>query len=66
MQLRINGQPYPLEQPISLHHLMEKLGYEQKSIAVALNGRFIPRHQYFSCILEDAQELEVVSPMQGG
>jgi len=66
MQLLINGEPYAVEQPLSLHQLMQKLGYEPKSIAVALNGRFIPRHQYISCILEDAQEVEVVSPMQGG
>ncbi len=66
MQLLINGEPYQVEEPISLHHLIEKLGYERKSIAVALNGRFVPKHQYISCLLEDAQELEVVSPMQGG
>lgn len=66
MQLLINGKPYPLEAPISLHHLVEKLGYDRNSIAVALNGCFVPRHQYIACILEDAQELEVVSPMQGG
>lgn len=66
MQLLINGEPYRLDEPISLHHLMDRLGYEQNSVAVALNGRFIPRHQYVACMLEDAQELEVVSPMQGG
>jgi sulfur carrier protein len=66
MQLLINGKPHQVENPLSLHHLLTELGYEPKSIAVALNGRFIPRHQYISCLLEDAQELEVVAPMQGG
>jgi sulfur carrier protein len=66
MQLLINGQLHQVEKPTSLHHLLEALGYDPKSIAVALNGRFVPRHQYISCILEDAQELEVVAPMQGG
>ena len=65
-QLLVNGTPLSLQEPISLYQLLEKLGYEQNSIAVALNGNFIPRHQYKTCILENAQALEIVSPMQGG
>lgn len=66
MQLLINGESVSLEESTSLYHLLEKLGYEQNSIAVALNGTFIPRHQYKTCLVENAQELEIVSPMQGG
>jgi sulfur carrier protein len=66
MQLLINGETRQVEKPLSLYHLLEGLGYEPKSIAVALNGRFVPRHQYISCMVEEAQELEVVAPMQGG
>lgn len=69
MLLLINGEPRQIEKSTNLHHLLEELGYEPKSIAVALNGRFVPRHEYTSCVLEgggDTQALEVVSPMQGG
>ena len=66
MQLRVNGEKHYVEAPLSLQHLLEKLGYESRSIAVALNGCFVPRHEYALRILEDQQELEVVGPMQGG
>jgi len=66
MQLLINGEPITLQESTTLSHLLAKLGYEQNAIAVALNGTFIPRHQYETCIVENAQALEIVSPMQGG
>lgn len=66
LQLLINGKPVSLQEPISLHHLLEKLGYERNAIAVALNGSFIPRHQYTTYMVQNAQALEIVSPMQGG
>lgn len=66
MHLRINGESHHVEHSLNLQHLLEKLGYEPKSIAVAINGKFIPRHQYPTLPLVDQQELEVVSPMQGG
>jgi sulfur carrier protein len=67
MQLRINGKKQEVGEGImSLRHLLEKLGYEPDSIAVALNGQFVPRHQYTTCMVQDEHELEVVAPMQGG
>jgi len=66
MQLRINGENHQVDQILSLQHLLEKMGYEPKSIAVAINGQFVPRHQYTTWHLQDQQELEVVAPMQGG
>jgi sulfur carrier protein len=66
MQLRINGKSHQVSGSMSLQHLLEKLGYEPQSIAVAVDGQFVPRHQYPSCQLRDEQDLEVVAPMQGG
>jgi sulfur carrier protein len=69
MQLRINGKSHQVgdqTKSMSLQHLLEKLGYEPQSIAVAVDGRFVPRHQYASCVVQADQDLEVVAPMQGG
>jgi sulfur carrier protein len=67
MQVRVNGKLHSVDAaPTSLQGLLETMGYEPKSIAVAVDGHFVPRHQYTSYILKDAQDLEVVSPMQGG
>jgi sulfur carrier protein len=66
MQLRINGKDHHVSGGLSLQHLLEKLGYEPQSIAVAVDGQFVPRHQYVNCMLQDDHDLEVVAPMQGG
>ncbi len=66
MQLQINGETHQLNESLSVEALLEKLGYEPKSIAVAINGEFVPRHQYTTYLLQDQEALEVVAPMQGG
>lgn len=66
MQLLINGEPHHTSDGLTLLHLLEHLGYEPKSIAVAINGRFVPRHEYPTYPLQDQQALDVVAPMQGG
>ncbi|MCE3234161.1 MAG: hypothetical protein K0Q50_341 [Vampirovibrio sp.] len=66
MQLLINGEPHQIQDASTLQQLLENLGYEPKSIAVAIDGCFIPRHQYGTFELSDQQALDVVAPMQGG
>lgn len=34
--------------------------------AVALNGEFVPREHYSGITLKNGDQLEIVSPMQGG
>ena len=66
MQLLINGEAHQVADNPSLTHLLDTLGYEPKSIAVAIDGCFVPRHAYATFQLRDQQALDVVAPMQGG
>lgn len=66
MQLVINGETREFEEIGTVQQLLEKMGYEPKSIAIAIDGQFVPRHQYATFQLEDRQALDVVAPMQGG
>ena len=66
MSVLVNGDSRPSEPGLTLRQALTAWGYEPKSIAVALNGEFVPRHRYDGLILEDGQELEIVAPMQGG
>lgn len=66
MQLNVNGQYHECQDGLSLRQALEHLGYEPKAIAVALDGQFVPKHRYNTCVLHDQQQLEVLSPMQGG
>jgi sulfur carrier protein len=66
MYLQIIGKPHEIAPTPNLQDLLHQLGYEPQSIAVAIDGQFVPRHQYTTYILHDQQALEVVAPMQGG
>ncbi|WP_303673774.1 sulfur carrier protein ThiS [Vampirovibrio chlorellavorus] len=66
MQLLVNGEPHQVPEATSVQDLLNQLGYEPKAIAVAVDGDFVPKHQYATLALRPAQSVEVLSPMQGG
>jgi len=52
----------------SLGELLDELGHEPTSggIAVALNGKVVPRRDWSSTRLADGDSVEVVGAVQGG
>lgn len=71
MQLVINGESQTVDtlsdiETITLEALLQQFGYEVRSVAVAMNGQFVPRKEYASKVLNEGQSLEILSPMQGG
>ncbi len=67
MQVVINGNTHQLskDQP-SIQSLLESLGYETPSVAVAINGTFVPRNTFATRLVQPEEVLEILSPMQGG
>jgi thiamine biosynthesis protein ThiS len=55
-----------IRQATNVDELLQELGYERQSVAVASDGNFLPKQQYKTLILKDDMELEVLVPMQGG
>jgi sulfur carrier protein len=66
MPLLVNGKTRPFDPGLTLRQALAGWGYEPQSVAVALDGAFVPRHQYDRLTLEEGQALEIVAPMQGG
>ncbi|WP_373531319.1 sulfur carrier protein ThiS [Vampirovibrio sp.] len=66
MKLLINGETQQVPDTLSVAALLKTLGYDSQSIAVAVDGTFVPRHQYTTQTLKEAQTLDIVAPMQGG
>lgn len=66
MRIVINGQVKTLSAALDLASVLKAEGYEGKLVAVAKNGRFVPRADYANTNLEDGDEIEIVAPMQGG
>ncbi len=66
-QIRVNGRTLP-HVTGELPTLLTNLGYssDQQGIAVALNGRVIPRGQWADQTIADGDEIDIVGAVQGG
>lgn len=65
MKLIINGEEKQIEAKTLEALMIELGGYETKS-AVAVNGGFIPKSSHATMELSAGDEIEILSPMQGG
>lgn len=66
MKITLNGKAQNLEAPLNLYDVIEQQGYVEMLIAVARNGEFVPKTNYKDTDLQDGDDLEIVSPQQGG
>ncbi|MEH6567151.1 MAG: sulfur carrier protein ThiS [Halopseudomonas sp.] len=66
MQIHLNGEPYSLEQAISLSELVEQLGLAGKRLAIELNLDIVPRSQHAETLLSDGDRVEIVHAIGGG
>lgn len=65
-QISINGEPHPLDGPVSLYTLLDSLHLEPSKIAVECNMEIVPRSRYPALILKDGDRLEIVHFIGGG
>jgi thiamine biosynthesis protein ThiS len=66
MHITLNGNPYELQERLSFSQFVKSLGYEHNSIAIAADGKHIPRSEWDKRYLETEQSVEIIAPMQGG
>jgi sulfur carrier protein len=66
VQILVNGREQETDASQTVEELLKELGYQQNSVAVALDGEFLPRRLYAATKLEDRMDLEILLPMQGG
>jgi sulfur carrier protein len=66
MQIIINGQPTPLEKPLSVQELLHRLGYLDHFVAVAVNQECVLRRNYGTQFVQAEDQIEILAPMAGG
>lgn len=64
--MKVNGEVQVLARQITLTEFLREQGYAPEKVAVELNGEIIPRREYASKILTDADKLEIVCFVGGG
>lgn len=65
IRLTVNGDSESLAVS-SIRGLLDALSYDSDFIAVAINQTVIPRTRWGEGILRDGDDVEIVSPRQGG
>jgi sulfur carrier protein len=65
MQIVINGELSPLEQPLSIARLLEQLAVRGR-LAVEVNGEIVPRSQFDAYHLQPNDTVEIVKAIGGG
>ncbi len=66
MQIAVNGEKKSICETASLEIALDELQVETRYFAVAINRVFVPKSLYATTMLKDGDELEILSPMQGG
>lgn len=66
MKITINNREIELEQSCDVASVLAIYGLQEKIFALAINGCVIPRSDYASTTLKEADQIDILIPMQGG
>lgn len=67
MDITLNGQSHSANDDDTVTSLVASLGHDDDApIAVAINGEMIPRSRWNAVFIAEGDDVEIVSPMQGG
>jgi sulfur carrier protein len=66
IELSVNNESVSLANKTMLSDALQKLGYGDSKIAVAINGEFVPRSTYSERELLNGDQIDIVKPVGGG
>ncbi|MES2142262.1 MAG: sulfur carrier protein ThiS [Pseudomonadota bacterium] len=66
ISIQFNQQSVKCKKHISLEQLLVQQGYSGDYFAVALNRHFIPKPNYRSVQIQEHDQVEIITAMQGG
>lgn len=65
--IEVNGHPEPLEvDKLEAVLSSRRIGGDSQGVAVALNGRVVPREQWGATRIEKGDRIEIVRALRGG
>ena len=66
MRITLNGEPYELDQPLSVAELLQKLEIDPRRVAVEHNLVILRRHAFTATLVGDGDRVEIVNFVGGG
>jgi thiamine biosynthesis protein ThiS len=64
--ITLNGEPYQIEQPLSVNDLLEALAIDPRRVAVEHNLEILRRHAFADTIVHEGDRIEIVNFVGGG
>ena len=64
--MRVNGKEIELKSSITLAEFLAAHNYRAELVAVERNGQIVPRAEFSAVVLQEGDELEIVSFVGGG
>lgn len=66
MHITLNGEPFEIEQPLSLIALLERLDIDARRVAIEHNLAIVKRHRFPEVIVSAGDQVEIVNFVGGG
>ena len=66
MQITLNGQSHEVAETTTVSELLVQLGVQTRHVAVEVNLEIMPQPEHPSYVLQEGDQLEVVTLVGGG
>lgn len=66
MTITLNGEPYELDEPLTLAALLERLRIDPRRVAIEHNLTVVRRAEYGEALVGDGDQVEIVNFVGGG
>lgn len=66
IEIIVNGERKTIPTGLSVKEAIRVLEYKGEGFALALNGTFVALGAYEATIIQDNDNIEILSPVQGG
>ncbi|MDO8794615.1 MAG: sulfur carrier protein ThiS [Vicinamibacterales bacterium] len=66
VEITLNGESYPLEQPLSVTDLLVRLEIDPRRVAIEHNLAIVRRHLFPDTVVRDGDRVEIVNFVGGG
>jgi sulfur carrier protein len=65
-KVSVNNQLLDIENDTTLSELIVIAGFADQMVAIAIDGEFVPKHQYQHTVLTSNTNIDIVKPIGGG
>ena len=64
--IRLNGDPFEIDGPLSVMQLLERLAIDPRRVAVEHNLSILKRHAFTATVIQEGDTVEIVNFVGGG